>query len=441
MLKQKWISAASSMLLATATVCGAAAMSMTASVPQAQASTQSDYQQASATEADLKSQLAGVDSDLANQILELNDLTNNKIPAAQAAAQNAQQGADQAKSLAQATSDRLAAAQKDKSDLEAKIKKTGVDFDDAKAGVAAQARESFHGSHAADVMDVVTKSGTTKDFVDKMQSSAAVTRSEANAADADANTLGTSMNRKQRLNAIETQISKLKDQADSQAASAQQAAESAQAQQSSLQALRDQGAQARASLEAQKSSLTTQSSQQAAQLAILQSQVDAENEQFGNQQADPTQGTSQQGSAGNVQSNPSPVAAAPSPVYGGGGHPSGDSGNAYPPRQCTEWAYLRRHQLGLPVGSYFGNGGSWANSARALGYQVDRTPSYGAIVVFYPGQSVGGHWIADPYYGHVAIVEGVWGNTIAISEGGTGFATFPANEVLNDAYNYEYIHN
>ncbi|WEV71956.1 CHAP domain-containing protein [Bifidobacterium sp. ESL0790] len=440
MRKQKQVTAAFSILIATATLCGTAAMTMTANVGQAQASTMSQYQQAAASQADLKSQLAGVDSDLANQILQLNDLTNNQIPAAQAAAQNAQQGADQAKNLAQATSDRLAAAQKDKADLEAKIAQTGADFDDAKAGVAAQARESFHGSDAADVMNVVTKSGTTKDFVDKMQSSAAVTRSEANAANADANTLGTSMNRKQRLAAIETQISTLKDQADSQAASAQQAAESAQAQQSSLQALRDQGAQARASLESQKSSLTSQSAQQAAELAILQSQIDSQNEQMGYQQQSASQGTSQAGSSSYIPSNPSPVAA-PGPVYGGGGHPSGDSGNAYPPRQCTEWAYLRRHQLGLPVGSYFGNGGQWANSARSLGYQVDRTPSFGAIVVFYPGQSVGGHWIADPYYGHVAIVEGVWGNTIAISEGGTGFATFPANEVLNDAYNYEYIHN
>lgn len=441
MRKQKQVTAAFSVLIATATLCGTAAMTMTANVPQAQASTMSQYQQATASQADLKNQLAGVDSDLANQIMQLNDLTNNQIPAAQAAAQNAQQGADQAKSLAQATSDRLAAAQKDKADLETKIAQTGADFDDAKAGVAAQARESFHGSDAADVMNVVTKSGTTKDFVDKMQSSAAVTRSEANAANADANTLGTSMNRKQRLAAIETQISTLKDQADSQAASAQQAAESAQAQQSSLQALRDQGAQVRASLESQKSSLTSQSAQQAAQIAILQSQIDSQNEQWASQQQTAGQGTSQAGSSSYIPSNPAPVSSpAPSPVSGGN-HPSGDSGNAYPPRQCTEWAYIRRHQLGLPVGSYFGNGGQWANSARSLGYQVDRTPSFGAIVVFYPGQSVGGHWIADPYYGHVAIVEGVWGNTIAISEGGTGFATFPANEVLNDAYNYEYIHN
>ncbi|MCO6557867.1 MAG: CHAP domain-containing protein [Bifidobacterium sp.] len=443
MRKQKQMTAAFSVLIATAMLCTTAAMTMTAKVPQAQASTMSEYQQAAASQADLKSQLAGVDSDLANQIIQLNDLTTNKIPAAQAAAQTAQQGADQAKNLAQATADRLAAAQKDKADLEKKIEQTGADFDDAKAGVAAQARESFHGSDAADVMNVVTKSSTTKDFVDKMQSSAAVTRSEVNAANADANTLGTSMNRKQRLAAIETQISTLKDQADSQAASAQQAAESAQAQQSSLQALRDQGAQARESLESQKSSLTTQSAQQAAQIAILQSQIDAQNEQWANsQQVSASQGVGQAGSSSYIPSNPAPVyTPAPSPVSGGGGnHPSGDSGNAYPPRQCTEWAYLRRHQLGLPVGSYFGNGGQWANSARSLGYQVDRTPSFGAIVVFYPGQSVGGHWIADPYYGHVAIVEGVWGNTIAISEGGTGFPTFPANEVLNDAYNYEYIH-
>ena len=60
-----------------------------------------------------------------------------------------------------------------------------------------------------------------------MQSDAAVTRSEANAADAAATSLSTSMNRKERLTAIEDEITQLKGQADSQAASAQQAAEDA----------------------------------------------------------------------------------------------------------------------------------------------------------------------------------------------------------------------
>lgn len=54
---------------------------------------------------------------------------------------------------------------------------------------------------------------------------------------------------------------------------------------------------------------------------------------------------------------------------------TGDSGNAYPWGQCTWWAYVRRHQLGLPVGSYFGNGQAWAASAARLGYSVSHQPT------------------------------------------------------------------
>ena len=41
-------------------------------------------------------------------------------------------------------------------------------------------------------------------------------------------------------------------------------------------------------------------------------------------------------------------------------HATGDTGLAYSFSQCTWWAYTRRHQLGLPVGSRFGNGAQWA---------------------------------------------------------------------------------
>lgn len=84
-------------------------------------------------------------------------------------------------------------------------------------------------------------------------------------------------------------------------------------------------------------------------------------------------------------------------------HATGDEGNAYPYGQCTWWAYTRRTELGLPVGSHFGNAQSWGASASALGYWVDNTPRHvGDIVVFSPGQQG-----ADSYYGHVAIVEKV----------------------------------
>lgn len=88
------------------------------------------------------------------------------------------------------------------------------------------------------------------------------------------------------------------------------------------------------------------------------------------------------------------------------GHPTpvntGDFGNAYPWGQCTWWAYVRRHQLGLAAASHFGNGGQWAYTARALGYTVTSKPGAGDVVVFAPGQEG-----ADGYYGHVAIVEHV----------------------------------
>ena len=125
------------------------------------------------------------------------------------------------------------------------------------------------------------------------------------------------------------------------------------------------------------------------------------------------------------------------------GHNTGNTvgGAAYPARQCTLWAYLRRSQLSLPVGSYMGNGAQWAATARGLGYYVNNTPHVGAAMVFSQGQSVGGHWTADWQYGHVAVVERVNADgSVLISEGGTGFSTFPAWETIANAGNYQYVH-
>ena len=422
----------------------------------------SSYQQKVQSHQALKSKLAGVNSQLADQILSLNDLTANQIPAAQQSAVEAQQQAEQADSLVQATNDRLQAARKDRADLEAKIRQTGIDYDDAKAGVAQMARKSFHGSEASQVMDVVTKSSSTKDFVDKMQSDAAVTRSEANTANDAANTLNSSMNRKQRLEAIEEQISTLKAKADQQQAAAQQAAAAAQAKQDSLQALRDQGTAARKQLEGQKAALTTQSAREAADIVATESMIDSLNTGNAGGGADPHAGGAQQVGGGGSASSPAPQQAPPSNGGGGGasgmnygvpgscpegsgfcyGHPTGNSvgGSAYPARQCTLWAYIRRSQLSLPVGSYMGNGAEWANTARSLGYLVNNTPHVGAAMVFARGQRVG-YWNADWTYGHVAVVERVNGDgSVLISEGGTGFASFPAYETVYGAGNYQYIH-
>lgn len=116
-------------------------------------------------------------------------------------------------------------------------------------------------------------------------------------------------------------------------------------------------------------------------------------------------------------------------------HATGDSGLAYEFSQCTWWVYLRRHQLGLPVGSYFGNAMQWANSARALGYWVDHTPRVGDIVVFQPGQE---H--ADSQYGHVAVVESIVDGKIVTSESNAGKGGVTYSRTIANPERFEYIH-
>lgn len=409
----------------------------------------------------LKRQLAGVNKQLANKIIELNDLNEHKIPNQIRAAQQAEEQASQARSLVESTQQRLESAQKDKRDLEEKIKKTGEDFDDAKAAVAQLARKSFHGSQASNVMNIVTKSTTTEQFVGKLQSEAAVARSEANAANDAAIKLNTSMNRRQRLAAIEAEIAKLKQQADAQAQSAQIAAKAANDRKKSLQSLRDHGEEIRKQLESQKSSLTSQSAREAAEIIAMKSAIDAQARALANKsfaKADPNAGNRQQlsGSSGrNIYLPPMQLSngaangmnyTVPGNCAEGSrfcyGHDTGNTvgGSAYPARQCTLWAYLRRSQLGLPVGSYMGNGAEWANTGRRLGYLVNRTPHVGAVMVFARGQRVG-NWNADWQYGHVAVVERVNADgSVLISEGGTGFSTFPAYETIYNPGDYEYVH-
>ena len=87
---------------------------------------------------------------------------------------------------------------------------------------------------------------------------------------------------------------------------------------------------------------------------------------------------------------------------------------AYPDGQCTWWACMRGHKIGLDVGSYWGNGGDWAASATAAGWKTTRTdPVAGSIVSYPPGVAD-----ADTLYGHVAIVESVdaKAGTVTISE-------------------------
>nr|WP_240542331.1 CHAP domain-containing protein [Bifidobacterium felsineum] len=119
-------------------------------------------------------------------------------------------------------------------------------------------------------------------------------------------------------------------------------------------------------------------------------------------------------------------------------HQTGDTGTGYPYGQCTWWAYTRRHELGLPVGSRFGDAKDWTASAIKLGYWVDSTPREGDIVVFQPGQQG-----ADAVYGHVAVVEHVDADGgIRVSEANIGgqVGPFQRDITADIASKLEYIH-
>lgn len=114
------------------------------------------------------------------------------------------------------------------------------------------------------------------------------------------------------------------------------------------------------------------------------------------------------------------------------------AGNRYAFGNCTWYAYNRRAQLGIPVGSFWGNASTWAAYARAAGYLVDGNPAPGAVMA-----SGGGY----AGYGHVAIVESVNSDgSINISEmnayrWGGGFdrvdhGTISAAEAHSGMYSY-----
>ena len=100
-------------------------------------------------------------------------------------------------------------------------------------------------------------------------------------------------------------------------------------------------------------------------------------------------------------------------VYGGSG------------LQCTWWACMRQRALGHDLGQgSWGDGGMWGASAKAHGWK--QGAKAGGIVSWTPGAAVsyigsGGSWTADGRYGHVAVVEQVDGDSVHISEGGSGF--------------------
>ena len=106
------------------------------------------------------------------------------------------------------------------------------------------------------------------------------------AAAADANDLNVSMNRGERLKAIEQRIAKLKSDADTKAAAALSAASEAQDVRDSLDALRVQGENRRAELESKQDQLQSDAAKQAVQTVLLQSKIDDANRRYAQQQAD-----------------------------------------------------------------------------------------------------------------------------------------------------------
>lgn len=453
--------------VSAAALCATMAVTMTspAFVPLARADTYGDLvnaqnQKAASAqrEAELKAQLAGVRSDLASKILELDDLTNNRIPAAQAAVEKANETAAAAQSDAEAAAQRLEAARKDKSNLEEQIKKTGKDYDDAHAAVAQMARDSLHGSNASDVMSVVTGSKSTTEFVNAMQSRQALSRSESNAASSAAESLNTSMNRSERLSAIEQRIADLKTKADEASAAAQTSAASAQQERESLDQLRADGEKRRAELESLEDQLGDASAKQAAQTVVLQSRIDSLNRQYQQEQWQAAQnaGSQNQGqgtskpptnsgtTGGSTTTRPNTggstggtTTARPNTgSTGGQGTSNGDIGNRYVAGQCTWYAYNRRKEMGIGTPSWLGNGGDWWRNAPSYGLRVDHNPQVGAALSFLPGQDG-----ADGVYGHVAVVEAVYSNgTFMISEMNWGGPYIMHSRVLTNAGQYWFVH-
>lgn len=443
LMKGKFVSA----LVAAGTLClGLVVVPLTPAVQSAHAITYSDLANArsskassAAREAQLREQLSGVKSDLADQIVELDDITNNQIPAAQKKVTAANEAAAAAQSEADAAAQRLAAARKDAESLQKSIAQTGVDYDDAKAAVAQMARQDMHGSDASDVMSIVTGSTSTTEFISSMQSKDALSRNESNAANDAASTLSTSMNRAQRLAAIEKRVAELKATADSKAESAKTAASEASSERSKLDKLRQQGEEARDRLQSQQSQISSAVAAQAAKTVMLESQLDSYNRQYAAQQAaaaaqvdNGRQGSTDSGSSNGGSSGGGSSSGGSSSDQGAS---NGDVGNAYPWGQCTYWAYVRRHEMGISTPSYLGNGGEWWANASKYGLRADHTPQVGAAISFLPGQ-LG----ADGTYGHVAVVESVSGSTITISEmNAKGLGVVSYRTVYN-ASQYWYVH-
>lgn len=88
---------------------------------------------------------------------------------------------------------------------------------------------------------------------------------------------------------------------------------------------------------------------------------------------------------------------------------NGSASLTWPLGQCTYWANYEYHRLTGHWVSWNGNADQWVTGARKAGWHVSQTPHVPSIIVMMPyTQSASG-------YGHVAVVEGVSGNTVHTS--------------------------
>ena len=101
----------------------------------------------------------------------------------------------------------------------------------------------------------------------------------------------------------------------------------------------------------------------------------------------------------------------------------------YAPGNCTAYAFFRRAELGMPIPRMMGNASSWAVSARAAGYVVNKTPSVGAVI------QAGNH---------VGVVEEVFANgDLRITDMNYGYRIYNlANRIIpaSTVHNYMFIH-
>lgn len=74
------------------------------------------------------------------------------------------------------------------------------------------------------------------------------------------------------------------------------------------------------------------------------------------------------------------------------------AGDTYAWGNCTYWVFLLRQQSGDPIPTTWGNAATWALNARLGGYEINQTPSNGAIMQISD---------VDNGLGHVAYVTNV----------------------------------